>query len=1163
MSAGSPAYVELDAMTAFSFLEGGSHPHEMVVQAMAVGHAALGVADRNTLAGVVRAHVEAKKHGFKLLVGCRLVFRDGAALIVYPRDRAAYGRLCRLLSLGKSRIEASEAPSSSLSQTGRGTADRGGGAARDARKTQPPPFARLRRAPPPALRAHSPIADGGDDCVPDTERIPNTETHLTFEDAVALGQGWIALACAPDALDAAFVERLSHWREAWPDALYLAARLLHRGDDRARLAQLAAIADRTGAPLVATNAALYHHPDRRRLQDVLTCIREKTTIDAAGHRLQAHAERHLKPPAEMARLFRGHAAALTRTVEIADACAFNLDELSYHYPNEPAPPGKTADRHLRNLVFQGARARLGPDLSAPIVATIVKELRLIRQLKYPHYFLTVHDVVAEARRRGILCQGRGSAANSVVCFCLGITNVNPTEQDLLFERFLSAERGEPPDIDVDFEHERREEVIQYVYGRYGRHRAAIVATVIHYRPRSAIREVGKALGLSEDVTSALAGTVWGSWGEDVPDEHVKGAGFEGADQRLPLALALTRELIGLPRHLSQHVGGFVLTEGPLVEMVPVANAAMAERTFIEWDKDDIDALNIMKVDVLALGMLTAIRKAFDLIAAHKGERWELHTLPREQPEVYDMLCGADSLGVFQVESRAQMAMLPRLRPRSLYDLAVQVAIVRPGPIQGGMVHPYLKARTDRRVAEREGRPFAIDFPKPGPDHDPDELKRVLRKTLGVPIFQEQAMRIAMVAACFSGDEANGLRRAMATFRHMGTIGEYEAKMVGRMIARGYDPDFARHCFSQIKGFGEYGFPESHAAAFAHLVYVSAWIKCVHPEVFACALLNSQPMGFYAPAQIVRDAQAHGVEVRHPDVNRSGWDNTLETPSAAMGERMHALRLGLRQIGGFREGWAEAIAAARPVASLDALRRAGLPARALELLAEADALGSLALGRRPGLWAARGLPAAAPAPLFAACGLDEADALAVALPAMAPAEAVVSDHEALRLSLKAHPVSFLRGGLARAGVRPCAWVDAARPYATGEIAGVVLVRQRPGSAKGVCFITLEDETGIANLVVWPKTFEAYRPVIMSARMLLARGRVERASAEDGGVVHFIVAGLQDRTADLLSLADRPMPSHLAPGDAGGARGAHPAAVPPPERGQHPRDRRILPRSRDFH
>ena len=1150
-----PAYAELDACTAFTFLVGGSHPREMVAQAMALGLSALGVADRNSLAGVVRAHTEAKKHGYRILVGCRLVFRDGAALIVYPRDRCAYGRLCRLLSLGKSRItlEASSSPS----QTGRGTFEDGGGAARSAEDTStavPPGFA---VRPPPALRAYSPICDGGDDGAVG-ERIPNTETRLDFEDAVAFGEGLIALACAPDDLDEAFVARLSRWRAAWPDSFYLAGRLLHQGDDRARLAQLAGVARRTRAPLVATNAALYHHPDRRRLQDVLTCIREKTTIDAAGHRLQAHAERYLKPPAEMARLFRGHEAALSRTLEIAEACAFNLDELAYHYPNEPVPPGKTADQHLRNLVFQGARERFGDRPPAGVVATICKELRLIRKLKYPHYFLTVHDVVAKARAMEILCQGRGSAANSVVCFCLGITNVNPTEQDLLFERFLSQERAEPPDIDVDFEHERREEVIQYVYRRYGRHRAAIVATVIHYRPRSAIREVGKALGLSEDVTSALAGTVWGSWGEDVKNEHVRGAGFEATDQRLPLALELTRELIGFPRHLSQHVGGFVLTEGPLVEMVPVANAAMADRTFIEWDKDDIDELQIMKVDVLALGMLTAIRKAFDLIEAHHGDRWALHTLPRNAVGVYDMLGRADSLGVFQVESRAQMAMLPRLRPRNLYDLAVQVAIVRPGPIQGGMVHPYLKARADRRAAERRGEPFEIDFPKPGPEYDPDELKNVLKKTLGVPIFQEQAMRIAMVAACFSGDEANGLRRAMATFRHMGAIGEYEEKMVGRMIARGYDPEFARHCFGQIKGFGEYGFPESHAAAFAHLVYVSAWIKCVHPEVFACALLNSQPMGFYAPAQIVRDAQAHGVEVRHPDVNASAWDNTLEGQGAVC-----ALRLGLRQIGGFRQAWAETILAARPVAGLDALRRAGLPARALELLAEADALGSLDLDRRPGVWAAKGLPHTAPAPLFAACGLDEADAAPPALPAMGAGEEVVADYEAVRLSLKAHPLSFLREGLAREHVRSCAWVADARHHATGEIAGVVLVRQRPGSAKGVCFITLEDETGIANLVVWPKTFEAYRPVIMSARMLLARGRVERATEENGGVVHFIVTSLEDRTDALLSLADRPVPTRLAPADAGGAPGVRRVAGPPPERRAHPRDRRILPRSRDFH
>ena len=817
------AYAELDARSNFSFLEGGSHPHELVEQASALGLSAIGVADRNSLAGVVRAHAAAKKAGFRLLIGCRLVFDEGGELIVYPRERAAYGRLCRLLSIGKSRVEGWLVDEAS-------------------------------------------------------PRIAKGECHLSFAQAAIMGEGLVALVPAPERIDAAFETRLAAWRRDWPDTLYLAAQASYRGDNRARLARLAQIATRTGAPMVATNAVLYHHYERRPLQDVLTCIREKTTIDEAGFRLQANAERFLKTPEEMARLFRGHEAALARTAEIVAACPFSLDELAYEYPDEPVPPGKTPQQHLQDLTFKGVRRFFPQGVPENILKTLKKELRLIRKVRYAAYFLTVHDIVAWAREPGreILCQGRGSAANSVVCYCLGITSVDPTKQDVLFERFISEERSEPPDIDVDFEHQRREEVIQYVYERYGRHRAAICATIIHYRPRSAIRDVGKALGLTEDVTATLANTVWGSYGAKVEDSHVDATGLKRQDARLKLALDLTAELIHFPRHLSQHVGGFILTRGPLTETVPIGNGAMEDRTFIEWDKDDIDELKIMKVDVLALGMLTAIRRGFELIKRHYGRALDLVSVPKEDSRVYDMLCKADSLGVFQVESRAQMSMLPRLRPKEFYDLVVQVAIVRPGPIQGNMVHPYLSRRAERRRAEEANQPFEVPFPSPSPEHgDKDELRRVLGKTLGVPLFQEQAMRIAMEAAKFTGNEANGLRRAMATFRHMGTIKDYEEMMVGRMIARGYDPEFANNCFNQIKGFGEYGFPESHAAAFAYLVYVSAWIKWAYPEVFAAALLNSQPMGFYAPAQIIRDARAHDVVVRPPDVNASNWDCTLE------------------------------------------------------------------------------------------------------------------------------------------------------------------------------------------------------------------------------------------------------------------------------------------------
>ena len=1183
-----PGYAELDARTNFSFLEGGSHPFELVEQARHLKLAAIGIADRNTLAGVVRAHSAAKKAGFKVLIGCRLTFLDGAELIVYPRDRAAYGRLCRLLSIGKSGIEVGDL-SPSWGKEGpapKAWEDGGVRLVHTAANSNKNPSAGATPHPPPS---GSPSPTGGEG------RIAKAETRLTFEQAVALGQGMIALARAPETIDDAFEARLGAWREVWPDALYLAAAPLHRGDDRARLARLARIARRTGAPMVAVNAVTYHHYDRRRLQDVLTCIREGVSIDEAGLKLAAHAEAFLKPAAEMARLFKGHEDAVARTLEIAEAAAFSLDELKYVYPDEPVPPGKTPQGHLEDLTAEGA-ARVFPEgIPDRIAALIDKELWLINKVGYAPYFLTVHDIVQWARDQKILCQGRGSAANSVVCYCLGITSVDPRKQDVLFERFISEERSEPPDIDVDFEHERREEVIQYVYRRYGRHRAAICATVIHYRPRSAIRDVGKALGLTEDVTGALANTVWGSYGSAVEDGHVDATGLRREDPRLKLALDLTAELIQFPRHLSQHVGGFILTQGPLVETVPVGNGAMEDRTFIEWDKDDIDELKIMKVDVLALGMLTAIRKAFDMIDETYGQSLDLVTTPKEDPKVYDMLCEADSLGVFQVESRAQMSMLPRLRPREFYDLVVEVAIVRPGPIQGDMVHPYLNKRTEKREADRLGRPFSLDFPAPSPEHGPaNELAQVLEKTMGVPLFQEQAMRIAMVAAEFTGDEANGLRRAMATFRSHGTIGKFEQMMVSRMIRRGYPPQFAQNCFNQIKGFGDYGFPESHAAAFAQLVYISSWLKRWHPEAFAAALLNSQPMGFYSPAQIVRDAREHGVTTRHPDVNASDWDSRLEPMAASAngaseggplpakwgvnrdpgsdaeyrgGLPRQALRLGLRQVDGFREDWAKTIAWARiaggPFGSLEDLRaRVGLPAAALDALAAADALASLGLARRPGLWAAKGLPRTAPAPLFEAADLEEADgAPPRALPVPALSEEVVHDYGTIRLSLKAHPVSFLRERFARAGVIPARAVDKVLDDRRTAVAGVVLVRQRPGSAKGVVFLTLEDETGVTNVVVWPKVFEKYRSVVMGARLLLVRGKVQRADDSDGRVTHLVAETVEDRTGDLTLLSEDDLKPQRSPAD--GPTSAAPERGETEYRHRHPRDVRVLPPSRDFH
>ncbi len=970
-------------------------------QASELGISAIGIADHNTLAGVVRAYKELDnpevKHKPKLLIGARLVFIDGTPdILIYPRDRAAYGRLCQLLTRGKR----------------------------------------------------------GDDI----QRIEKGDCHLRFDDLLEFAEGQLLVLALPHRFDVASAQKiLERLRNASADGVWLAASLLYRGDDKRRLARLHRLALAAKVPLLATNEVLYHHPARRPLQDVLTCIREKTTIDAIGRRLEANAERYLKPGREMARLFRDIPDAISETMRFAGRISFSLDQLRYQYPDEPVPPGKTAQQHLEDLTWAGVDKYFGGEISETLRATLRKELALIAELKYAHYFLTVHDIVHYARSQNILCQGRGSAANSAVCYVLGITSVDPTKVDLLFERFISKERLEPPDIDVDFEHSRREEVMQYVYRRYGRHRAAIIATVIHYRPRSAIRDVGKALGLTEDVTAALADTVWGSWGKGLNEMQVRQAGLDPANAMVERAVALATELIEFPRHLSQHVGGYVLTQDRLDTYVPIGNAAMDDRTFIEWDKDDVDALSMMKVDVLALGMLTCIRKCFDLIDNHKGQRWELATVPQDDKPVYDMLCRGESLGVFQVESRAQMNMLPRLKPQTFYDLVIEVAIVRPGPIQGDMVHPYLRRRN--KIEQ-------VSYPSPAPGKgDPDELYKVLHKTLGVPLFQEQAMRIAIEAAQFSPEEANGLRRAMATFRNVGTIGKFEDKMIGNMIARGYAPEFARNCFEQIKGFGSYGFPESHAASFAQLVYISSWLKHYHPDAFCCGLLNSQPMGFYAPAQIVGDARTNGVEVREVDVSFSFAQNTLEEGSG----KYCAVRLGFRQIDGFswvdedeerlkqsqlsfrnspssfrgdasasnpesrdsgsgasapsrndggdEKDWADRIIAARtrrPFTSLEEFARdTGLPKRALILLADADAFRSIGLDRRAALWAVRRLPDDVPLPLFeAAVAREQPDENARPLPEMPLPEQVVADYQTVRLSLKGHPMEFLRADVCK-------------------------------------------------------------------------------------------------------------------------------------------------------
>ncbi|MGY3574025.1 error-prone DNA polymerase [Bradyrhizobium sp. USDA 4504] len=1105
----------------------------------------IGLADHNTLAGVVRAwkELDSEKvaHPPKLLIGARIVFIDSTPdILVYPRDRAAYGRLCQLLTRGKR----------------------------------------------------------GDDIV----RIEKGECHLKLADLLDFVEGQLLVLALPHRFEeAGTLDLLAKLKASAADGVWLAASLLYRGDDRRRLARLHGLATDAGVPLIATNEVLYHHPARRPLQDVLTCIREKTTIEAVGRRLEANAERHLKPAHEMIRLFRDLPDAIAETMRFAARISFSLDQLKYQYPDEPVPPGKTAQQHLEDLTWAGVDKYFGGEIDERLRTTLNKELALIAELKYAHYFLTVHDIVHYARSQNILCQGRGSAANSAVCFVLGVTSVDPTKVDLLFERFISKERLEPPDIDVDFEHSRREEVMQYVYRRYGRHRAAIIATVIHYRPRSAIRDVGKALGLTEDVTAALADTVWGSWGKGLNDMQVRQAGLDPKNAMINLAVELATELIEFPRHLSQHVGGYVLTQDRLDTYVPIGNAAMDDRTFIEWDKDDVDALSMMKVDVLALGMLTCIRKCFDLIADHKGEHWELASVPQDDKKVYDMLCRGESLGVFQVESRAQMNMLPRLKPRTFYDLVIEVAIVRPGPIQGDMVHPYLRRRNGQEK---------VSYPSPAPDQgDKDELYNVLHKTLGVPLFQEQAMRIAIEAAHFTSEEANGLRRSMATFRNLGTIGSYEEKLVGNMVARGYDPDFARSCFDQIKGFGSYGFPESHAASFAQLVYISSWLKHHHPDAFCCGLLNSQPMGFYAPAQIVGDARKNGITVREVDVSFSFAQNTLEEK---VGDHC-AVRLGFRQIDGFhwvdedeerlkqlqlsfRDGalapdpesrdsgfslrdprndgvetdWADRIVAARnrrPFTSLeDFARDTGLPKRALILLADADAFRSLGLDRREALWAVRRLPDDVPLPLFeAATAREQPDEGAKPLPEMPRPEQVVADYQTIRLSLKGHPMEFLRDTFTKERVVACHTINRSNDRRRVRCAGVVLVRQRPGSAKGVVFMTLEDETGIANIVVWPKVMEQYRKEVMGARLILVEGYIQ-SSPE--GVTHLVAQRMTDRSHDLIGLANESL-SRKHPVPAG------PALIEPlnddrrdhgdnsPQKIRHPRNVRILPPSRDFH
>ncbi len=1032
-------YVELQVTTHFSFLRGASSPEELFTAARMLGLPALGIADRNTLGGAVRAWDAQKVSGVRSIVGCRLDLVCGTSLLVYPTDREAYARLCRLLSIGKARA-------------GKGAC------------------------------------------------------HLHWGDLEDWAEGLIAIL-VPDRADAATEDALARLVRLFGSRSHMALSIRRRPRDAIRLRDLSRMAAAAGVPTVATGDVLYHTPERRMLQDVVSCIREKCTVDTLGRRRERFADRHLKNAAEMERLFArylGDTAPVARSVEIARACSFDLGQLTYTYPDEIGESGLTPQQELDRLTWAKAPDRYPGGITDKVRGQLSHELRLIGELAYAPYFLTVHAIVAFARSKGILCQGRGSAANSAVCYVLGITSIDPVKSELLFERFVSAERREPPDIDVDFEHERREEVIQWIYETYGRERSALTAVVSRFRARGAVREVGKALGLTEDVVAGLAGQVWG-WSRDgVEERHAQELNLDTADRRLALTLELARLLIDTPRHSSQHPGGFVLTLGRLDELVPIEPAAMANRQIIEWDKDDIDALGFMKVDVLGLGMLGCMRRAFTLLEEDKGIAMDLAAIPHDDPATFAMIRKADTLGVFQIESRAQMAMLPRIKPKEFYDLVVQVAIVRPGPIQGDMVHPYLR--------RREGKE-PITFPT-------EELKRVLEKTLGVPLFQEQAMRVAIECAGFTPSEADLLRRAMATFKLTGGVSHFRDKLIDGMTARGYQQAFAEQTFKQIEGFGSYGFPESHAASFALIAYASSWMKCHHPDVFCAALLNAQPMGFYAPAQIVIDARKHGVEVRPIDVNHSRWDCSLEQANG----RYLAVRMGLRYAKDLRNEDGAAIVLARgnaPYDSVDEIqRRAGVSGRALDRIGQAGGFGSLKLSRRAGLWEVKGLSTEA-LPLFAAADeragklMPEAVEPEVALTPMSDGEEVVEDYRAVGLSLRAHPLSFLREELTSRKMTTCAELREMKDGRWINLAGLVLLRQKPGSAKGVMFITLEDETDVANLVVWPNLFEKHRSIVLGASMLGVRGQIQK----EGEVIHVVAQRLDDLSPLLASVGQR--------------------------------------------
>jgi error-prone DNA polymerase len=1061
-------YVELQVTSHFSFLRGASSPEELFSAAAMLGYPALGLADRGSVAGVVRGWDGQKATGVRMIPGARVDLTDGRALLLYPTDRAAWSRLTRLLSLGKAR--------------------------------------------------------GGKGCC-----------LLDWQDVAAWSEGLVAILVEGQNKPC----YINDLHDIFGDRGHVALTFHRRPADARRMHFINQLARQAGVRAVATGDVLYHAPEARPLQDVMTAIREKTTIDALGFARERFADRALKSPEEMERRFAMFPDAIAASADIAARCTFDLGEIRYQYPFEQVMTGRTAQQALAALTREAVE-RMG-GLTPAHRRQIDHELALIERLGYAPYFLTVNSIVAESRRRGILCQGRGSAANSCVCFVLGITSIDPIRHELLFERFVSGERKEPPDIDVDFEHERREEIIQWIFETYGRTRAALTAVFTRYRTRGAVAEVGKALGLPRDLTKMLTGMVWGWSSEGIPEERVAELGLNPDDHRLRLTLDLARQLIGTPRHLSQHPGGFVLTQDRLDDLVPIEPARMADRQVIEWDKDDIDALQFMKVDVLGLGMLGCMNRAFTLLEQDKGIRVTMADLQDDDPAVYAMIQKADTLGTFQIESRAQMSMLPRMKPARFYDLVIEVAIVRPGPIQGDMVHPYLRRREGKEKPE---------YPKP-------ELRAVLEKTLGVPLFQEQAMKVAIVGAGFTPAEADQLRRAMATFKLTGGVSHFYDKLVEGMVSRGYPRDFAERTFKQIEGFGSYGFPESHAASFAKIAYASCWVKHHHPDVFCAALLNAQPMGFYAPAQIVRDAQLHGVEVRPVSINHSRWDCTLEPT----GGRYLAVRMGLRMVRGLANLHGAAIVSARGEVLFESIeevwRRAGVPRAAIERLAEADAFHVLAEDRRQGLWKVKGL-GEAPLPLFAAADAREAGFSPegieppTALTPLTAGREVVEDYRTLQLSLRGHPLEFLREQLTAMGMTRCADLATIRDGRRIEVAGVVLVRQRPGSAKGVLFVTLEDETGMAQAILWPDRFEKFRRQVMSASMLAIRGRLQK----EGEVIHVVA----DHVTDLDARSAEPI-SGRAPAAATARRAAgRTRAIPNGSRADEPSPHRRLEPSR---